>query len=785
MFFHILKRDLKRKKTMNVILFLFIVLASMFMAGSIPNIVTVINGTDYFFDKAGVGDYIVFSHGKASGEAMDELFANNDCWQEHRDDELIFGTGKMLTKDGEDIPVSETCFIQCIERMEYTLFNEDEKDVTPLQPGQCMLKRSLAVDNKLKVGDKLVLNYGGVSVELEYIGYFKDAIFGTPMVGNDRIIISEEDYKKFYENDELNENWLGHAYYIDTDNVSDFQQALFSVPGLVFDADRSMISMCYLMEMITAAVVLVIGAVLIIISFVVLKFMVNFTISEEFREIGVMKAIGIKNAGIRGLYVAKYASFAIVGSVLGLVLSVPFGKLLLDIVTANMVLGNNAGISLNIIGAVIVILVTVAYSYHCTKIIKKSSPIDAIRSGQTGERYKKKKGYRLGKSHFNPSGYLALNDIKSAPKRYFTIIIAFTLCCLLTLIIGNTAATMKSGKMVNQFGMADFDLCFLNSEDSMAIMNDPKTVHSFLDEISKEIGDLGYPNKTYMEMQYKYPVTCKGKDYKLTCQYGINTELSDYQYTKGTAPEKANEIAITKVISKQIDAKIGDTVVFHTPHGDVECVVTAYFESMNNMGTIIRLHNDFETDEINGTGFFPFQVKFLDNPSEKEIENRMKDIEALGYEKVMNAKKFSEDTIGVVDTMEAIENSLLVIMIVIVIFTTILMESSFISNEKGQIAMLKAVGFSEKSIMAWQVTRFGVVSLISVVISIVLSIPATKITITPIFKMLGAETISYTFDYLKVFVIYPLLILVTTVIVTYITALKTKSIKASDTANIE
>ena len=41
MIFHILKNDLKRKKTMNIILFLFIVLATMFVASGINNVITV------------------------------------------------------------------------------------------------------------------------------------------------------------------------------------------------------------------------------------------------------------------------------------------------------------------------------------------------------------------------------------------------------------------------------------------------------------------------------------------------------------------------------------------------------------------------------------------------------------------------------------------------------------------------------------------------------------------------------------------------------------------------
>ena len=57
MFFRILKLDLKKKKVMNVLILIFITLTTIFFASGLNNIVTVLNGTDYYFDKAGVGDY--------------------------------------------------------------------------------------------------------------------------------------------------------------------------------------------------------------------------------------------------------------------------------------------------------------------------------------------------------------------------------------------------------------------------------------------------------------------------------------------------------------------------------------------------------------------------------------------------------------------------------------------------------------------------------------------------------------------------------------------------------
>ena len=63
MLFRILKKDLKRKKVMNAILLCFILLATMFVASGISNVVSVMNGTDSYLDKAGIGDYVVISMG--------------------------------------------------------------------------------------------------------------------------------------------------------------------------------------------------------------------------------------------------------------------------------------------------------------------------------------------------------------------------------------------------------------------------------------------------------------------------------------------------------------------------------------------------------------------------------------------------------------------------------------------------------------------------------------------------------------------------------------------------
>jgi putative ABC transport system permease protein len=61
----------------------------------------------------------------------------------------------------------------------------------------------------------------------------------------------------------------------------------------------------------------------------------------------------------------------------------------------------------------------------------------------------------------------------------------------------------------------------------------------------------------------------------------------------------------------------------------------------------------------------------------------------------------------------------------------------------------------------------------------------TKLCISPIFGMMGAVNIDYNIEPLRIFLLYPGIVLAVTLIVSWLTALYTKTIKSSDTANIE
>ena len=124
--------------------------------------------------------------------------------------------------------------------------------------------------------------------------------------------------------------------------------------------------------------------------------------------------------------------------------------------------------------------------------------------------------------------------------------------------------------------------------------------------------------------------------------------------------------------------------------------------------------------------------------------------------------------------------------LIIVILITVLMERSFIAKERGEIALLKAIGFSNKSIVMWHSLRFVIVSVISTIISLATLIPLTNFAVGPVFSMMGANYgMEYAIEPIQVFVIYPLIVMVTTLVSAILTALHTRTIKSSEVSGIE
>ena len=792
MFFRILKKDLKRKKTMNIILLLFVILSAMFVASSVNNIFAVLNGLNYYFDKAGLTqDYFVLAMVREDSESLTNVLDGDDNVKDYITEEQIIGSSSNFEKDGKKaFDFSNSALILSVDNAGINYFDEDDNVISEVKEGEVYITGSALKKSSLDVGDTIDFELVDTTLSLTIAGRAKDAFLGSDFMGNPRFIINQKDYDRLMKNETIKNSYLACIYYIDSEDTDLLKEVISEQSNIMLDIDMGMIRTTYILNMIVAGVLLVISIGLMLVSFTVLRFTIGFTITEEFREIGVMKAVGIKNSAIRRLYIAKYFAIAVIGAIIGYVASIPFGNMLLKSVSENMMLGNENSVIIGILCAIAVVLIIVWFSYSSTKKIKKLSPVDAVRSGQTGERFGKKSVLSLGKSRLGTTGFLSVNDVLSSKKQFGIITAVFTICLILVMILANTANTLCSDKLIPLFGTTYSDVYLTDADRFMQLMDGgtgDEKIYEVFAEIEDILAENDMPGECMVELQFKYPVTFDGKTQKLTFQQNKSTHTDEYVYQEGTAPENEYEIALTPQAAELIGCKIGDTVKIKINGVESEYMVTALFSSFNQLGQVGRLHEAAKTDRSELSSGFSFQINFDDNPSDEEIDSRIERLkEIFNTDNVFNAADFTKDCTGSADTMRAVEYLALVITLIIVALVSVLMERSFISREKSEIALMKALGISNRNIIIQHTLRFVIVTVIATIIAAILALPLTKLCIDPIFKIMG---VAYSLDYeikpLEVFVICPAAILIVTVVSAFLTALYTNTIKASHTADIE
>ncbi len=791
MYLSILKHDLKRKKTMNIILLIFMTLSVMLVSSSINTVMSVASATDKFLDISGAKDYFVATMGTSAEKELDEKLNELDSVGAVRHEKILYLNENSLTHNGSTADLGSTGIINSIDDISTKVYTSDKKELTQVNDGDIYMKAAIMEENNISVGSKVTVRIGGTSQVFTVRGNILDVLFGSDMMGTPRFVISRNDFNRFYDNltDKKYDYCKGLIYNIETSNSREVENIVSGIDGVAFTATRDVIKMTYIMDMIIAGIFLIVSVCLIIISIVLLRFTIGFTIGEEFREIGVMKAIGIKNSKIRTLYMIKYLAMAAVGAVIGFIAGIPFGNMLKEQSAKKIVTGEDSTLLINFLCALAVVSVIALFTWLSTRKVKKFTPVDAIRNGEGGKRYKKKGFLKLSRSKTRPVFFIAVNDILSGFRHFAVMTVTFVVGILLITILLNTISTLQSPKLMSWFSMAECDLA-VEDKASTEKFTDPDGQQmraDYVKEMEKTLAENGIPAKCFTENIFKYSVQ-KGEYRTVTLSFiGTGTTTDMYSYIEGTPPQNTNEIALSYIIADRMDASIGDTITVKIGSEYREFRITALYQSMNNMGEGLRFHEDTKLDFSSVLGFFSYQIRFTDDPSESEIRSRKETISKLYPDcTVRTAGEFIQYSMGgIADMLGDTKNFVVIMVMLINILVVVLMEKSFIAKERGEIALMKALGFKERTLIIWQTLRAAIIMALSIIIAELLTDPVSQITSGLVFKMMGAKNIVFDPNILEAYILYPLAVFAITILAVVLSSSAIRGISSQEVNDIE
>lgn len=791
MLLQILKQDLRKRKGVNTILFIFITLATVFLASSVNNILTVSSAVDYYLDYANLPDVFMLSSTEDEKEAisawLDEeaQHKNIQAW-EYDELGIIPAKTLFLGKDaGMELDTSNASVYLSDNTSSFNKAYDEKGDSFQLQKGELALSKSVMQKNELKVDDTIWVRIKGVNTPFTIKQSVKDAAFGNDMIGMTRVFMSEEDFQAYKSSFDV----LG-LYNVDTATIDAFSEDISrqNFQSLKNKVTIDMYEMAYSFDMVIAGLLTAVGICLILIALLVLRFTLVFTMEEQYQEIGIMKAIGFRNFAIKKLYLMKYLVIVLVGSMLGFFLSIPIGEAISANASTNMIIKeNSSNLWSNVLCTILIIFLVLFFCYFCTRKLNKISSITAIRGGASGERFRGYRGLHLAKrKRMSIATYLGVNDILCSLRRYMVLIITFCISFIIITIPLNTLHTMAGSEMIRRFMLDPESAVYVRDiELEENEIKTSKDLVSRMGEIKDELHEKGYEAELSAPVIYflNYKDTQKDASVDVLTIQIVGEDTGYASYSKGYAPVLENEIAISEQILEQQDWKIGDSITTTIDGKAKEFIITGTYSDYTQLGKSARLNSKVDCGNEFMFDYNALMVNMESDQSQAKMVEEMSGV-LPAYSWITADEVLDMNLGGMKNILGSMVLPMTFLLCGIIMLITLLMEKLFITREKGEIAMMKSIGFQRRTIDRWQLMRMFFVVVTSLLISIPLSFLSNEMILKPIFAIAGAQ-MEIEVSVWEVYGLYPAILLIGILSATWLATRGIRKIDIREMNNIE
>ncbi|MDR3053670.1 MAG: ABC transporter permease [Coriobacteriales bacterium] len=801
MLLRMLKKDLLRKKAMNIVLFLLIVLCTAIMASSVSNLFATNAALDNFARESNVADqYLFTSHGGADEQSIDSWLASTETVSSFRkqvflviaQEQVHFGNRELISNSGS------IALAQVPQGGDY-VFSGDTR-ITQLDEGSIALSYNLARGNDVQLGDRVKITSGETTRTLTVAYLMKDMLYGSDFMGFNRAIISAGDYQSLAQGS-LTQGSLAQgspaetvSFALHSDNLAQMMREKNALSyNSIFEFDSSSIQSTFAMEMITLAFLIIVAVCLILVALVLLHFAIAFTIQEDYREIGIMKGIGVGDGAIKRLYVAKYLCLSLLAVLVGLGLSFPLSAVMLSSLANTVVMGTaGEGGEVRVACALLVVLLTVCFAWIGTRRVRKLTAIQAIRSGSLGERYRRKGVVRLAASRHLPVPlFMAINDILSGMRNYVSLAIALILGILIVVLPANAANTFKSDAGNEYFGLGGVDVVIEAEQEHDYLQ--PGGYALMLEDLARLEQDFETEG-IFLDLSYRYAYTTKvytdNPADALTISGHCSTPGDDVPLAglEGSPPVQSNEIAMTRILMDELGVVLGDTVHVVMGATDRPYVITGSSETLMQMGRLFNFANGAALQDETIAPISQLMTSCMGRfENRTDIPAQRAALKARYPDLVFSTP--GEYVLSLVGDIQGaisdMKNLFLLLAVAVNALVVVLLAKTLLARDKGEIALLKGLGMRTGALMCWQIARMLLVAVCALLVGLVLMIPLNPVMVRFTFGMMGAPNIPAVIIWPEMCVLYPAILIAGTLLAVTLSVLSIRRISKDDFEAIE
>jgi putative ABC transport system permease protein len=747
---------------------IFIAAAAMLVSLVAILVVNLTGAIDTLMMRAKTPHFMQMHSGEINKPQLAAFVENNESIDE-------FQVLEFLNIDGIQINFGENTLADSVQDNGFSIQSEKfdylldlEGNIITVSDGELYVPLCYMQDGFTKVGDKVEVSGKNFVVA----GFLRDSQMNSLLASSKRFLVSENDYEEL--KDFGNVEYLIEFRLKDLSTLGAFGTAYTTAgletngPTITYPLFKTINA---LSDGMMIAVILLVSILVVAIAFLCIRFTLLAKIEDDYREIGVMKAIGLRVTDIKKIYLSKYAVIAAVGCVLGFLLSFVFREKLLENIRLFMGESENNSIAFlfGLISVLLVFLTIIFYVNGVLKRFRKISPAEAIRFGVSQEKNKVGRHFYLSNNRLlNTSIFLGIKDVLGRKKLYATTFAVLVILVFIIIVPQNLYNTISSKDFVTYMGIGQCDMRFDIQQT---------------DNISDKAAEITRVLETDSLISKFVVLTTKTFTVNMDdgSEESIKIELGDHsifpvKYSAGRAPVTKDEIALSGMNADELGKKIGDTIRVVIEGKEEALTVCGIYSDVTNGGkTAKAVFSDDSGDTMWSIINTELSDKSLIETTTEQYADR------FGFAKVSGIDAYVIQTYGAtIRSIGKASYAAIAIALVIAILITVLFMKMLVAKDRYSIAVMKAFGFTSYEIKSQYVSRSVFVLLIGIILGTILANTLGAVLAGAVISSFGASSFEFVINPFLSYLLFPIMMVLTVLVATIIGTLDVERIKISE-----
>lgn len=771
MYKKIIKNDLRKNKLITVTITTFILVAAILTSLAASLTVNLSGAIDNMLLSAKSLHFMQMHTGNVDMEQLQTFADRNESVEEYQVLEFLNMEGGEIVIGDDSLAESVQDNGLCVQSKKFDFLLNLDGDVIQPVDGEIYVPIYYSQEGKASIGDTVTIH--GISFTVA--GFLRDSVMNAALISSKRFLVSPADFEKVREYGQV-ENLIEFRLAEEV-SFSAFEAAYQSAglpangPPAVTYPQVKMIN--GITDGIMIAVLVLIGILVILVTFLCIRFTLLAKIEEDYKEIGVLKALGMRVSQIKKLYLVKYGVIASVACVLGFLISLPLQKPFLHNIRLYMGESGSPLPSLlcGLLGALLILTVILLYVNGVLRRFRRISAAQAVRFGAPQEKSKAARGFRLSTNRlFSINSFLGIKDVLSRKKLYITMLMVLIISSFLMIVPQNISSTISSESFITYMGMG---ICDAN----IGVMR--TQVEDVLGKASEVAGALAtdqnvetYALFTSMMLDLK---TDAGMLEKLRVTFGDYTAFP-ITYSKGRAPQTESELALSVLNAEDLGKTIGDEIILIVDGAKKPLTICGIYSDVTNGGRTAQAMFDVMNKDALSVGI---AVTFRDRQNVTAAISQYR--EQFPFAKVTGIEETITQMLGSIrDAIKMASAVAILTTVLLTLLVTVLFMKMLVAKDRYPIVLQKAMGFTSRDIRWQYLTRSITVLIVGVILGTILANTLGELAGVAIVASFGASTFHFIVNQWFVYLASPLLITVCVVAATLLGISRIQALKISE-----